>query len=201
MKQQLIASSKVSRKIALLCFLTLMTWGAVAATPARPAPPLKPLKEQIELPGWKLLWQDEFNGSKLDETKWVLCKRGNADWMNTVSDDPRLIKVGDGILHLLGIQNDNLEKDPAPYLTGAITSQGKFTFKYGKVQIKARFKSAQGAWPALWMLGEERGWPHNGEIDLMEHLNFDDIAYQTVHSDYTQHRQNQHAEKRHNHQD
>ncbi|MFC4995794.1 hypothetical protein [Rubritalea tangerina] len=39
--------------------------------------------------------------------------------------------------------------------------------------------------PALWMLGEKGQWPNNGEIDLMEHLNFDDKVYQTLHSHFT----------------
>lgn len=141
--------------------------------------------DKTDLPEWKLAWQDEFSGDKLDNSKWKLCDRGNADWMNTVSHDPRLIKVANGILQLRGIKNNNKKKDPVPYLTGAITSKGKYSFKYGKTQIRARFKSADGAWPALWMLGNEKGWPSNGEIDLMEHLNFDNKIYQTVHSVYT----------------
>jgi len=141
--------------------------------------------EHLKKSGWELLWHDEFTAEKLDDAKWTLCKRGKPDWKNTVSDDPRLLSIKDSILHLRGIENDNKEKDPAPYLTAAITSKSKFAFRYGKVQIRARFKSAQGAWPALWMLGVEGGWPNNGEIDLMEHLNFDDKVYQTVHSEYT----------------
>lgn len=138
-----------------------------------------------DIPGWKLVWQDEFNGEKLDDKNWTVYGRGKSDWNNTASTDPRLIKVANGILQLRGIENDNKEKDPAPYLTGAITSKGKYSFKYGKTQIRARFKCADGSWPALWMLGNEKGWPANGEIDLMEHLNFDDKVYQTVHSKYT----------------
>ena len=141
--------------------------------------------ERLRKAGWHLIWCDEFAGGELDEAKWSLCKRGTPDWKNTVSDDPRLLEVKDGILHLRGIENDDRARDPAPYLTAAVTSRGKFTFRYGKVQIRARFKSAQGAWPALWMLGAEKGWPANGEIDLMEHLNFDHKVYQTVHSEYT----------------
>lgn len=174
----------IFRKI-VLSGVIFVTASATVAAPSPASSALEPLPQPIDQKKWKLLWQDEFNGTQLDATKWVLCKRGKPDWMNTVSDDPRLIRVANGILQLNGIQNDNLEKDSAPYLTGAITSQGKFTFQYGKVQIRARFKSAQGAWPALWMLGQDRGWPDNGEIDLMEHLNFDDIVYQTVHSGYT----------------
>ena len=141
--------------------------------------------KKIDTTKWKLVWQDEFSGEKLDESNWTVYGRGKSDWNNTASNDPRLIKVANGILQLRGIENDNKEKDPAPYLTGAITSKGKYSFKYGKTQIRARFKCADGSWPALWMLGNEKGWPANGEIDLMEHLNFDNKIYQTVHSVYT----------------
>lgn len=133
---------------------------------------------------WKLIWQDEFSGTQLNLKNWSLCERGKADWKNTMSDDPRCLSVADGVLHLKGIVKDGKE-GPSPYLTAGVHSQGKFSYLYGKVQIKARFKSAQGAWPALWMLGSEGGWPTNGEIDLMEHLNFDRKIYQTVHSQYT----------------
>lgn len=135
-------------------------------------------------PGWKLVWQEEFNGSAPNDKVWSRCKREKSDWNNTMSDDPRVLEVKDGVLHLRGIVNDRKDDD-APYLTGGLTSEGKYSFKHGKVQIRARFKSAQGAWPALWMLGDEKSWPANGEIDLMEHLNFEDKVFQTVHSEYT----------------
>ncbi len=140
-----------------------------------------------ETPEWELVWSDEFAGEELDNAIWTRCQRGKSDWDNTVSDDPRLLTIEDGVLHLRGIVNDKTDNDPAPYLTAAVNSRGKFTFRHGKVQIRARIKSAQGAWPALWMMGAEQGRHGYGEIDLMEHLNFDDIVYQTVHSDYTIH--------------
>ena len=92
--------------------------------------------------------------------------------------------IENGVLHLRGIVNDR-DDDDAPFLTAGLTSEGKYSFQYGKVQIRAKFDSAQGVWPALWLLGNEGRWPANGEIDLMEHLNFDDKIYQTVHSSYT----------------
>jgi beta-glucanase (GH16 family) len=158
-------------RIPTLCCLFAMSALAVAA--AEP------------LPGWKLIWHDEFNGNKIDATKWSPCERGKPDWCNTMTRDPRCFRIGGGTLRLIGIVNPDTENDPSPYLTGGITSKGKFGFKYGKVEIRARFKSARGAWPALWMLGVDGQWPRNGEIDLMEHLNFDDKVYQTIHSGYT----------------
>jgi beta-glucanase (GH16 family) len=157
----------------ILC-LALINSGGICANPV-----------DLDPSQWALVWQDEFGGTELDDAHWTRCKRGTPDWKNTMSDDPRLLRIKDGVLRLRGIVNDKPDEDPAPYLTAGLTSKGKFAFQYGKVQIRARFKSAQGAWPALWMLGTEKGWPANGEIDLMEHLNFDHIIYQTVHSEYT----------------
>ena len=139
----------------------------------------------LEHPGWELVWNDEFSGNELDQTKWTRCRRGGSNWSDTMSDDPRLLVLDDGVLHLHGIENDNQEVDPAPYLSAGVSSKGKHFFQYGKVQIRARVKSAQGAWPALWMMPENKPDAGYGEIDLMEHLNFDDSVYQTVHSDYT----------------
>ena len=136
-------------------------------------------------PQWKLVWADEFNGSKIDTRRWSKIERGKPDWKNTMSNDPSLFAVKNGKLILRGKVNPNTKKDPSPYITGGISTQGKFSFCHGKIEIRAKFDSAQGAWPALWMLPEKGDWPDGGEIDIMEHLNFDNIAYQTVHSRYT----------------
>lgn len=135
--------------------------------------------------GWKLFWHDEFSGKQLDTKSWSLVKRAGSDWNNMMTDNPKAIRVKNGVLRLWGVKNP--KEGGTPYLTGGIQSEGKFDFTYGKVQIRARVKSAQGAWPALWMLKSGAPWgkPGMGEIDLMEHLNFDDFVYQTVHSDYT----------------
>ena len=44
-----------------------------------------------------------------------------------MSDDPRLLKIEGGLLHLRVIVNDKPGKAPAPYLTAGITSKGKFS--------------------------------------------------------------------------
>ena len=136
-------------------------------------------------PQWKLVWADEFNSPKINARYWSKIERGKPDWKNTMSSDPSLFAVKNGKLILRGKVNPNTKKDPSPYITGGISTQGKFSFRYGKIEIRAKLGCAQGAWPALWMLPEKGGWPDAGEIDIMEHLNFDDVAYQTVHSRYT----------------
>ena len=137
--------------LSLMCLVGILGSTACAA------------QKSVDLSKWELVWQDEFADKELDAGTWTRCKRGTPDWKNTMSDDPRLLKIENGVLHLRGIANDKKDEDPAPYLTAGVTSRGKFAHQYGKVQIRARFKSAQGAWPALWMLGAEKGWPASGE--------------------------------------
>ncbi len=137
---------------------------------------------------WKLVWQDDFNGSGIDYTVWSHTDRGNADWANTQSKDPRCYEMRGGCLVLKGIVNDDLDADTAHYLTGGIWTKGKHAFDCGRIEVRARLQGAKGAWPAIWLLPfdtENNRWPNGGEIDIMERLNHDTIAYQTVHSYYT----------------
>jgi len=137
---------------------------------------------------WKLIWQDNFENTQLDSTKWTRIPPNKADWGKHMTSDDRCYELLDGKLSLKGIINPDTIGDSRPYLTGGIYSKGKFSFKYGKVEIRAKLESAQGAWPAIWMLPEHNkygGWPKSGEIDIMEHLNYDGVIYQTTHSRYT----------------
>lgn len=137
---------------------------------------------------WKLVWQDEFNGPALDTTKWSRITPGTSDWNRHMSTDDACFHMENGQLFLRGINNPDTLTDSRPFLTGGIWSKGKFAFQYGRVEIRAKLESAQGAWPAMWMLAEQNKYgpyPKNGEIDIMEHLNFDSLIYQTTHSYYT----------------
>lgn len=137
---------------------------------------------------WKLVWSDEFNQAVLDTTKWSIVPAGGSAWNRHASNDPDCIGFKDGKILLRGLVNTDTSNDKRPYLTGGIYSKGKFAFQYGKIEIHAKLESAQGAWPAMWMLAEKDKYgpyPHNGEMDIMEHLNDDTIIYQTTHSYYT----------------
>lgn len=135
---------------------------------------------------WKLVWEDDFKGKKIDTTKWAKIPRGKSDWNNYMSDYDELYAVKDGNLVLRGIQNTVLPNDTAPFLTGGVYTKGKKAFGFGRLEIRAKLNPAKGAWPAFWMLPEDAKWPDGGEIDIMERLNHDKMIYQTVHSRYTQ---------------
>src|SRR5205085_1194654 len=55
-----------------------------------------------------------------------------------------------------------------PYISGRVTTQNRFEFLYGTVEVRAKLPATQGLWPAIWMLPRDRSWPP--EIDVMEML-------------------------------
>jgi len=137
---------------------------------------------------WQIIWQDNFDGSELDTSKWTRIPRGKPACFKHMTSDPRCYAITDGKLFLKGIVNPDTLSDSRHFLTGGVFTKGKFAFQYGKIEIHAKLECAQGSWPAIWMMAEEKRygeWPRNGEIDIMEHLNFEDIIYQTTHSFYT----------------
>lgn len=141
-------------------------------------------------PEWKLEWEETFESEVTDTSVWSKTTRGTADWQNTQSSDPRCFGYRDGNLVLRGIINDDREADTAEFLTGGLWTAGKKAFGPGRIEVRARLQGATGAWPAIWLLpfdqeDPENRWPYGGEIDIMERLNYDSVAYQTVHSHYT----------------
>ena len=140
--------------------------------------------------GMDLIWQDEFEGTSLDETNWNYeIGTGTNGWGNnelqyyrqentTVTDDVLIIEA---------------KKEAfggSAYTSSRLTTQGKFDFQYGRVDIRAALPKGQGIWPALWMLGANFGsvgWPASGEIDIMELIGGgegrDDTVYGTIHWD------------------
>ena len=137
-------------------------------------------------PEWQLVWEDNFDQTdSFDNASWSKRPRGISDWNNYMTDFDSCYAMRDGNLILRGIINYSLPTDTAPFITGGVFTQGKVGFSDGRVSVRARLHGATGAWPAIWMLPEDEGWPNGGEIDIMERLNNDTIAYQTVHSAYT----------------
>lgn len=136
---------------------------------------------------WKLVWADEFNGTQPDWNVWSKTPRQGSNWNDTMTDDDRLYEVHDGLLTLKGMANDILSADTSKYLTGGLWGKDKRAFMLGKIEVRARVSCAKGFWPAAWLLPQDdsKQYSDHGEIDLMEHLNYDNFAYQTVHTEYT----------------
>lgn len=144
-------------------------------------------KLEIHEPEWTLVWEDNFDGDTIDSLSWSKIPRGKVDWNNYMSQYDSLYAVRDGKLVLRGIANYTQKEDTARFLTGGIQSLDKRNFRNGRIEVRAKLQGATGAWPAIWLMPQTRKdkWPDCGEIDIMERLNHDTIAYQTVHSHYT----------------
>jgi beta-glucanase (GH16 family) len=135
---------------------------------------------------WRLVWEENFDGHTFNTSRWSKIPRGTSDWNNYMSDFDSCYRVSDGQLILRGLRNEYLPADTASFLTGGLYTKDKAGFERGRIEICAKLGKAQGAWPAFWLLPFDNSpWPSGGEIDIMERLNGESIAYQTVHSDYT----------------
>ncbi len=141
---------------------------------------------QKKLQKTRLKWEENFDQAvSFDSTRWSKIPRGTSEWQKYMSNFDSCYAMRDGKLILRGIINNSLPNDTARYLTGGVYTKDKVGFGFGRLEINAKLNGARGAWPAFWLLSQDMKWPDGGEIDIMERLNFDSIAYQTVHSHYT----------------
>lgn len=152
--------------------------------------------------GWKLVWKDEFNRKRLPDTrKWgyEVGHIRNMEQQYYTDARPENIRVEKGCLTIRGQKEDYpnaayragserwQEKDSlARYTSASINTRDKFSFTYGRIEVKAQLPGAgSGIWPAIWMLGADRsagGWPYNGEMDIMEYIgNKPQDVYGTIH--------------------
>lgn len=136
--------------------------------------------------GMTLIWQDEFNGTQLDASKW------NYELGYYIGDDPNSwgwgnaelehytnseqnVFVQDGKLNIRALNDPkSFPQDPnryAQYSSGKINTKGHLSLQYGRVDFSAKLPTGNGIWPALWMLPEDEAygaWAASGEIDVME---------------------------------
>jgi beta-glucanase (GH16 family) len=93
---------------------------------------------------WKLAWQDEFNGTNLDETKWNRLgdsKRRDGYW---IKDDAYVSGKGTLILRT--------RKDGDRFTCGAVDTNHKFEHAFGYFVARCKMPKQSGHWPAFWMM-------------------------------------------------
>ncbi len=112
----------------------------------------KTLRTQVPLTWgeYKLVWNDEFDGEKLDIEKWT--GRANMCFSDTVltMEEPT-VAVKDGALVMTTTILDR--SDPkARYLTNyAICTADTMNYRYGYMEIRAKVPMyAMGEWPSFW---------------------------------------------------
>lgn len=138
---------------------------------------------------YELVWHDEFDADgRPDTARWVyeegFVRNHEAQWYSRDN-----AWVQDGLLVIearpcTGRPNPWYREDSTDWrfsrpevtcTSACITTQGRYSFCYGSLQVRARIPVGKGAWPAIWTLGCDMEWPSNGEIDLMEFYRIDGL--------------------------
>ncbi len=119
-------------------------------------------------------WVEEFDyEGDPDPAKWGYDIGGHG-WGNEeyqyYTDRLDNARVENGMLVINALE-ENFAGNP--YTSARLVTRGKGDWLYGRVVVRARWTSAPGIWPAIWMLPTDwvyGGWPDSGEIDIMEHV-------------------------------
>lgn len=149
----------------------------VRATPATPAATAGPAA-----PGsWHLVFQDDFNGTVLDPSRWTTCYDWNLDGCTNAGNHesewylPGQVSVGGGVLSLTAVRRTTRGSngDSYPWRSGMVSTgrdhwdgTPRHTFNQGYFAAAIRVPSAEGLFPAFWLMPDTRTTPP--EIDIAE---------------------------------
>lgn len=134
---------------------------------------------------YELVWADEFEyEGEPDPEKWSY-ETGAGGWGN---HELQKYTAGDNVTVADGLMTIELRKEEdGQYTSTRLVSRGKGDWTYCKVEASLKLPSGLGTWPAFWMMPTASaygGWPKSGEIDIMEHVGFDqDVIVETVHTE------------------
>lgn len=113
--------------------------------------------------GWYLVFSDEFQ--TLNREVW----HTSYEWHPVVINDELeyysgdQVSVDDGSLVLTA---SGTPQGGQPYSSGMISSHDRFSFTYGRVEMRSQLPTGRGFWPAFWLMPADHTWPP--EIDIME---------------------------------
>ena len=146
--------------------------------------------------GYRMVFNDEFRGGTLDSAKWTSRYRwgplrtinNEQQYYIDAQNDPDFghspFEFDGENLTISAIRTPSHLKSKANnknYLSGTMTTFGKFKMRYGYVEMRARLPKGKGLWPAFWLLhNQESGI--RPEIDVVEMLgDRPAVVYQTYH--------------------
>lgn len=148
-------------------FATVLWLLCSAAQAAAPSTPADQTKDTLPKPPankhWSLIWNDEFEGTTLDDSKWSIPpegKRKDGFW------SPKPIALdGKGHLVMSVLQEDG------KFLDGCVITKGKFEHTFGYYVARVQLQKQPGHWAAFWITGavkDGRPGRDGTEIDIME---------------------------------
>jgi beta-glucanase (GH16 family) len=165
---------------ALICFGLLLSAGC-----KKSATEPDTTSDSTAIAGWTLVWNDEFNGSTVNTTRWNF-ETGGGGW-------------GNNELEYYTGRTDNAYQDQGclvikaqqeiyqnrGYTSARMTTAHKGDWLYGRVDVRAKMPAGKGLWPAIWMMPTDSyygSWPASGEMDIMELLGDNPSkVYGTIH--------------------
>lgn len=122
----------------------------------------------------RLLFADEFEvPGPPDPARWdyqLDMRYRDSDAQFT--DRPANVRVEDG---QLVIEARREEAQGRRYTSAELVTLDRFTFCYGRVEVRARLPGGRGTWPGVWLCGaniREVSWPACGEADVVENVGF-----------------------------
>jgi beta-glucanase (GH16 family) len=133
------------------------------------------LEQPLEGAAWKLAWADEFETPGQPDPMIWAHDIGNWGWGNNEPQyytDGRLenARVEDGRL----IVEARRDRGDGGWSSARLTTRGRMSFLYGRIEFRAKTTTGRGSWAAIWMLGDsyrdEISWPYCGEIDILENV-------------------------------
>ncbi|MBN2443180.1 MAG: glycoside hydrolase family 16 protein [Spirochaetales bacterium] len=145
---------------------------------------ITPTSTQENVPASRAwLWGDEFNGSGVPS--YFNYDIGGGGWGNNelqyYTNRTSNVNCGGGVL-TIAARRENY----GGYAFTSARMKSKFNRTYGYIESRMRVPMGQGLWPAFWSLGTNIGsvgWPRCGEIDIMEHVNWNWGVNATIHWD------------------
>ena len=153
---------------------------------------------------WKLVWNDEFDGTELDMTKWsfryhILQKRQMCLTDETASLDGKgnlvlSLMEKDGHYYCSQLQTgenymdrpgEKFEKDGFGWPIDKF-SEPKFLHKYGYYEIRCKLQTQEGWWSAFWLQSPTIGCCPDPEVagvevDIMESFRRDNTVSHNNH--------------------
>ncbi len=140
--------------------------------------------------GFELVWSDEFDvDGAPDPEKWDYSTGGHG-WGNgeeqwyTEDRENSFVKDGKLTIHAF--------KKGIRWYSARLKTQYLQSWTYGFIEVRAKLPEGVGTWPAIWMMPEYDnygGWPRSGEIDIMEHVGYDqDVIHTTIHTQAFNHK-------------
>ncbi len=134
---------------------------------------------QDEIPiGYQYFWNDEFNVDSLNQNYWNI-ELMNAGEINNEKQEyvksSKNLYQENGNLVIKARKSTPFDPNNPSYTSSRVNTKNKVHMKYGYIEVRAKLPSGIGTWPAIFMLSEEIesvGWPFCGEIDIMEHVGY-----------------------------